>query len=469
MATINKRVKVPRVVERTFEGAPATVVKNPALKLRRLVMANLLWEDQFYIDGQSTAKLIEQLVPQVDPVHVAEIAVTARERGKLRHVPLLLVREMARQFSKVKFAERNGLTAELPIAYLGHKGNSSLVSDTLEKVIQRPDELTEFLALYWRDGKQTLSAQVKKGLARAFSKFSEYQLAKYNRDGAVRLRDVMFLTHPTPRPMQEGVYKRVAENKMEAPDTWETELSAGKDKRETFTRLIQEQKLGALALLRNLRNMQEAGVDRGLIKQALAEMKVERVLPYRFIAAEKFAPTLSRDLELAMFRSLDNHPKLKGTTLLLVDVSGSMGAQLSGKSDMTRLDAACGLAILLNEIGEDVQVATFSDYVKVVPSRGGFALRDEIVKSQPHSGTDMGRAVEFANNQPIDRLIVITDEQSHTSVPNPKAQFNYIINVGAYQNGVGVGGKWDKVDGFSEAVVDYIMNLEEEGLNLQEF
>src|SRR6185503_14095226 len=98
-----------------------------------------------------------------------------------------------------------------------------------------------------------------------------------------------------------------------------------------------EDKLGALALLRNLRNMQTAGVDNTLIKQALEKTKVERVLPFRFIAAARYNPTLEPQLEDAMFRCLREQEKLGGKTILLIDVSGSMDAALSEKSQMNRM------------------------------------------------------------------------------------------------------------------------------------
>ena len=67
------------------------------------------------------------------------------------------------------------------------------MAETLTRVIQRADELTEFVAIYWSEGKLPLSAQVKKGLAAAFRKFDAYALAKYNRENPVKLRDVLFL------------------------------------------------------------------------------------------------------------------------------------------------------------------------------------------------------------------------------------------------------------------------------------
>ena len=104
---------------------------------------------------------------------------------------------------------------------------------------------------------------MKKGLAAAFPKFDEYALAKYDRGGPVKLRDVLFLAHAKPRDeAQAEVWKRLIAGELTTPDTWEVALSSsGADKREAWERLLREQKLGALALLRNLRNMREAGVD----------------------------------------------------------------------------------------------------------------------------------------------------------------------------------------------------------------
>jgi 60 kDa SS-A/Ro ribonucleoprotein len=420
--------------QRTHEGAPARHI-SPELQLRRSVLACMLWEDQFYEDGVAIAGRIRELVASVPAEKVAALAVEAREKMKLRHAPLLLVREMARL-----------------------KTHRHLVAETLARVIQRADELAEFVALYWSEGKQPLSAQVKKGLAFAFTRFDEYALAKYNRAAPVKLRDVLFLCHAKPvDPAQAALWKRLVDGELATPDTWEVALSAGDGKREVWERLLRENKLGALALLRNLRNMAEAKVDPPLITEGLARMKTERVLPFRFIAAARYAPQWEAELELAMFKSLEGQPKLPGKTVLLVDVSGSMDVQLSRRGEMRRNDAGYGLAVLLREIAESVSIYSFSDNLVRVPSRSGFALRDAINASQPHSGTYLGKALGSLDEK-YDRLIVITDEQAHDAVPNPRAR-GYVINVASYKNGVGYG-PWVHIDGWSESVIEYIRAAE---------
>ena len=447
MARTNTAV-APRPRIHTHEGAPAVHI-NHEQQLRRLSLATLLLESEFYVDGKTIAQQIADTIPHVKPERIASLAVEAREKQKLRHLPLLLVRELAR------YKTKNG------------KPLGSLVGDTLERVVQRPDELNEFLALYWREKRQPLSAQVKKGLQRAFAKFDAYQLRKWDRESTIKLRDVMFLVHPKPSGELAEVYKELASRETKAVNTWETKLSAGEGKKTdeqkqvVWTEMLREKNLGALALLRNLRNMIEANVDLDLIREALEHIKVERVLPFRFIAAARYAPKLEPELGRAMLKCLTVQQKLQGWTVLLIDVSGSMEAAISGKSEITRMDAACGVAMLAREICEEVDVLTFSDRVAEVPPRHAFALRDAIVSSQPHSGTQLGEAMRYVNGlRKCDRVIVLTDEQSHTAVPNPAASKAYMVNVASYKNGVGYGHGWEHIDGWSEAIIDYVRELE---------
>jgi 60 kDa SS-A/Ro ribonucleoprotein len=424
----------------THEGAPARRI-NALQMLKRSVLSCMLWENEFYEDGQTISERIKDLIPSVDPQACFDLAVKARTDMKLRHVPLLIARTMA--------------------ALGTHK---YLVSRLLATIIQRPDELTEFLAIYWKEKRQPLSAQVKKGLALAFAKFDEYSLAKYNRENAIKLRDVLFLSHARPSSTaQEVLWKKLIANELAIPDTWEVELSQSKDKKASWTRLLTENKLGGLALLRNLRNIKEAGVAEPLIARALVEMRVDRILPFRFITAARYAPQWESKIEGAMLKCLNGLEKLPGKTVLLVDVSGSMSSNISAKSELSRQDAAEGLAILARELCEEIEIFSFSDTFVRIPDRHGFGLRDAIRTSQRPSGTYLGAALIAAKKvvSDITRIIVITDEQSHDAVGNPH-YLGYMINVASNENGVGYG-PWHHIDGWSEAVFDYIIENEKEG------
>lgn len=425
-------VKPINYAETTHEGARASRM-TPEQSLRRSVLSCLLWEREFYEDGQEIAGRIDTLAAEVPADVLAALAIEAREAYKLRHVPLLLTTALA-------------------------KRGGPVVGATVERVIQRADELTELLSIYWRGGKRPLSKQMKLGLARAFRKFDAYALAKYDRANAVRLRDVLFLTHAKPKDAEQAaLWAKLAANELESPDTWEVALSAGADKRETFERLIREGQLGYLALLRNLRNMAEAGCDATLVKDAIVARKgAQRVLPFRYVAAARAAPQFEPAIDQALSEAIAGLPVLTGKTAVLVDVSGSMDEKLSARSDLTRMDAAAALASI---IPGDVRVFTFSHQVVEVPPRRGMAGIDAVVKSQPHGGTYLGQALAAINAQvPYDRLIVITDEQSHDRVGDPLGR-GYMINVASAKNGVGYG-KWVHIDGFSEAVLTYIGEYE---------
>lgn len=420
----------------TEEGAVAKKI-SPYLQLRRSVLCCMLWENNAYEDGVSIVKRIKDLIQVVEPELVAKLAKEAREKMKLRHVPLLLCRELAR---------------------IGR-----LKPEWLTDVIQRADEISEFMAIYRMENpKEPIAKSVKVGLGQAFDKFSEYEFGKYKGTrGIFSVRDVMFLVHPKPSKDKEALYKKIADDKLEVPDTWEVALSGGADKNATFTRLINDNKLGGLAMLRNLRNMEEAKVERKLINKGLSQMNTSRILPFRFIAAAKYAPSHVPQIEEAMLRCLKEHTKLKGTTVIVIDNSGSMRGAIGGKSELTRVEAAGALAILIREICEDPIVLSFSRTVAEVTAHRGFALAKAVNEATEMRDTYTKMAIDLANTKNYDRIIVISDEQTATTVPDPICSKAYFINVSNNKNGVGYG-KWTHIDGWSESVVDYIIEYENE-------
>jgi hypothetical protein len=437
-----------KFTEKTHEGAPAARM-TPEQALRRSVLSCLLWEDEFYEDGKTIAERILELSAQVKPEVLAALAVEARSTFNLRHVPLLLLKALVKH------------------------GTGRMVADAIFNTIQRADELAEFLAIYWQDGKKPLSNPMRKGLARAFLKFNEYQLSKYNRPGAVKLRDVLFLCHAKPDTDERAtIWKKLIDGTLAPPDTWESNLVAGKDKKETFERLIREDKLGYFALLRNLRGMAEAGVDLTLIREAILARKggAEKILPFRFVAAARACPQLEPELDMSLVANIAAMPPLEGKTVVLVDVSGSMNDRLSAKSDLTRKDAAAALASVVNG---DIRMFSFADNVMEIPPRRGMAGIDAIVRSQA-GGTRLFDAIGLINEKvKYNRIIVITDEQATDparfghwiqgttrTLPAPlSGAKGYMINVASNKNGVGYG-PWKHIDGFSEGFIRFIHETE---------
>lgn len=437
MARLNAAVRANPVY--THEGAKASRV-NPNEQLRRSVLSCLLWEDSFYEDGQSIADRIRDTAAQCKPEFVAQLAKEARVAYRLRHAPLWLTMDLIRRGGK-------------------------LAGETLTDVIQRPDEITEALAMYWKDGKRPLSNQLKIGLANAFNKFDEYQLAKYNRDSDIKLRDALFMVHAKPKDAaQAEIFKRLTDNDLAIPETWEVQLSGGGDKKEVFTRLMNQNKLGYMALLRNLRNMEQSGVDRDLMAQKLHDGAAKsKALPFRYISAAMACPSMESVLDECMLLAFEGLNKFEGSTVVLVDVSGSMGANVSERSQISRLDAAAGLAIYAREASTECRVFAFGTQCGEVPARRGMALRDALRSANLGHGTNTYSAIRAINNHAghYDRIIVVTDEQAHHDhggMPQPKGK-GYILNVAPYENGIGYG-PYTHINGWSEQSIRYIQELE---------
>lgn len=427
--------------------------------LRRSVLATFLNERQFYEDGEEILARISRLALQCDPHSVANLAIEARKEHGLRHAPLALLVALTRTGS----------------------GIPGLVADTVAEVVSRADEAGELLALYWADGgRRALSSQLKKGLSRAISSFDRYQLAKYaSLKADVRLRDVMFLVRPTPAQGLAETFKDLADGRLAAADTWETALSAGADKKDVFERLLREGRLGYLALLRNLRAMQDAKVDEGLVIDGLSARRGARgVLPFQFLSAAEQSPRFAVHVEAAMLANLGGMPKLKGKTVIIGDASGSMNACLSGKSNRTRLDAQAILMGCLVAMCEDpvVYATAGSDGLRRhdtrrVAAKAGTGMVDvmrEALRKQGNGGIFLKQCMDHvhAAEGKADRIVVFTDEQdcdiSGNGAPAMANAFgtrNYLINVASAKNGIGYR-KWIHIDGFSEAVIKWIPAFE---------
>lgn len=438
-------------------GALAAKQSNTAL-LRRAVLANLLWEDVAYMDGMKVAKEIQRLIPLCPAIDVYNIALEARTMQKLRHTPLFIAVEMCK--------------------YPEHK---MFVQDLLPQIITRADMLTDFLAIYWKDGKKPIANQAKKGLAKAFHNFNEYKFAKYDRDAAIKLRDVMFLCRPKPENQYEqDLFKKVADRTLATPETWEVLLSTGKDKKESWTKLISEGKIGGLAMLRNIANMRRANVDKKVINEGLEKLKSSMLMPLDFLKAFRMNPEFGRQIEDAMINSYANLPKLKGKTLFIVDVSGSMGARMSEKSDFSRYDAACAMAMLAANQCEDYEIVCTAgnDYTHTGAHRHipypqkGFGIFEQIREANRnigYGGIFTRQCLEWCNDkfkgQKFDRIIVFSDSQDcdfpERRIPKPFGTYNYICDVSAHTKGVNYKGTWDaEISGFSEHFITFIAAME---------
>ena len=415
----------------TYEGGKASRITSLE-ELKRATMSCLLWENEFYEDGVSIAERISTLVKQVidngQYNDVIELLKKVKFDMRLRHCPLWMI---------------------VSIFKAGQKVSKELIAS----ILTRPDDMGELISLYNKDGKKPLPNQMKKGIALAFEKYDEYQLAKYNRNANYKLVDIANLCHPK---VTDAIDKLI-KGALETPKTWEVLLSAsGSDnekKKLAWLELINTQKLPDMALLKNIRGMLNVGVSKKTIVNRINDIQNGKLLPIDYIRAGQNNPTLESEIE-NKFLSTFTKEKASGKTAILVDVSGSM--------DGDRLKYALALAMIGREMYENVDIYSFSNETILVPNRRGFALADTIDKSQRHSGTYMWKSVKNISNKGYDRIIVVTDEQTMDAPENKLTDRMYVINVASYARGVGYtyGTNITHINGFSDKVFDYILEIE---------
>ncbi len=381
---------------KNYEGAKAFVMSAEM----ELYTAVVTWSlnDSFYEKNADRLNRLRGLIALCDPQFVGRLAIYARTKMYMRSVPLVLVTELAKL----------------------HSGDN-LVARVTDGVIGRADEITELLACYELMNKRTgvkklnrLSKQLQKGLTAAFNRFDEYQFAKYNRDGAIKLRDALFLVHPKAKDeLQQVLFNKIVDGSLQTPYTWETELSAlgqlNFDSKEAkaiafkakWEELIDSGKLGYMALLRNLRNIQDAGVSYTYLQKVCATLadadKVAKAkqFPFRYLAAYRELLTAGAEMPVrALTKKLSalllgnkgytgglldalekavqaSAANIKGfdyetRVLLACDVSGSMQMAVSAKSKVLLYDVGLMLAMLLQSRCKNVEVGMFGDTWKTI-------------------------------------------------------------------------------------------------------
>ena len=384
-----------------LSGHVAYSMKDKA-KLISQVTTSFLNEAKFY--GDNTADLIATLqrVIKTDPAFVSKLAVFARREFNMRSVAHVLT------------------------AYLAHEVEGKpYVKDTIRGICLRGDDATELMAFYLNTFGRPIPNSVRKGINAVFTGFDEYTLAKYKGEGnALKMRDLVLLCHPAPKSDEQSeMWKRLLEGKLATPYTWESELSAKGNNKQTWEQLIDSGKMGYMGTIRNLRNIINAkpsNIEK--VWQTIenpSAVKRSKQLPFRFLSAYKqvggIAGSRGLDaLEAAVEASTANLPKLPGTTVIAVDTSGSMSCSVSAKSDVRCCEIGWMLGMIANRICDNSYFYTFDTSIQqyYVSRRAGI-LYTVAHNSTPGGGTNMGLPFEKMIHDRIkaDRVIVISDNE----------------------------------------------------------
>lgn len=466
------------------------------------VFTTMFGEEKFY--GSTDEEIVELAIEcaETNPEFLCKLACYARNVYNMRSVSHILVSVIARYASQyTRLAIRNAVV--------------------------RPDDITEIMACYEGMYGKPFPNAMKREIAEVIQKFGEYQLSKYNGGSkSIKFRDVLRIVHPVPKNKNvENVFKKVIDDNLETPYTWETELSARGNNKEVWDELITSGKLGYMAMLRNLRNMVKVGADVAPVLERISdseEVRKSRQLPFRFFSAYQtleneglMTPEIHRALESAVTVSVDNMEKIKGRTLIGVDISGSMGNRISSRSDISCSDIASLFGAMASKLCEDATVCYFEaakeSYRSYYRKHGvpfpeeQFANSEECGYRIAHygkydsildialnnsfagGGTDISLPMHFAlekdatrNIKPFDRIIYFSDNECNRSflganrtVQGLADKYRALYNKDFWVHGVDLQGygtqqfcddKFNLIAGWSEKVLLFI-NMAEDGMS----
>ena len=387
------------------EGFPAYVMKDRA-KLVSQVLTSFFNEQKFYGDNSAEMELTLRRVIRQDADFVSRLAVYARRVFNMRSVAQVLTAYLAHEPEGKPYARR-----------------------TVRGIVQRGDDVTELMAFYLSTFGKPIPNALRKGICDAFAKFDEYTLAKYKGAGkAVRMKDIVMLCHPRPADEEQAaLWRRLLEDRLETPLTWETQLSAKGNNKRAWEELIDSGKVGYMALLRNLRNiLQVAPKNINQVWKTLADPEAVRhskQLPFRFLSAYREIDSNAGSralgaLESAVRASVENLPRLPGRTVIAVDTSGSMSSRLSRHSTVRCCEVGMMLGLIANRLCEDSLFYTFDTSIRKYPLTSHTAILETCMRSAAAGGgTRIGLPFELMIQEGIqaDRVIIISDNECNVS------------------------------------------------------
>jgi len=402
-------------------------VQSPEMQLASILLTSFA-QDQFYRSSKQTFGELIALLEKVDPLFAAQAAVYARNEFGMRSITHVLAAELASHLSGKPWAK-----------------------DFYREIVRRPDDMLEIMAYFYSKGAKTLPNAMKKGFAASFDKFDSYQLAKYRGEQkSVKLIDAVNLIHPSPTSRNAEALGKLVKGELKSSDTWESKLTkAGQQadssedkqalKAEAWKELLTTNRLGYFALLRNLRNIAEHAPDLIYLacRQLTNEQQIKKslVMPFRYLTAveaikkaniskNKVRRQIETALHEALEISLSNVPVFEGSTLIVLDDSGSMTNQFNHQIGRTPIQIGSIFAAVLYK-SNDADLMRFSSnasYLTPYFGNSAISIADTLVKSARAGGTNFHDIFKKANKA-YDRIIILSDMQGWVGGHSPKAAF----------------------------------------------
>lgn len=459
-------------------------VKEPLQMLYEAVVQTMVGNDGQLKSGTQLVNTIKEKVRSAVDMgqydFVANLAIHARTEMNVRTAPIVLVVEFAKALSdrrqvfvdamakidteraaegvrtlQVKPADTARLMHYQQLKASAEQFTYGNMRQLVRDVIQRADQITDLYAyaLQVFGSKGKIPMAVKRGVADAFNKFGEYAFAKYNRGDSVKFRDVLRIVHPVAANEKQGaIFDKIMKDTLTTPYTWETELSANgqlpaserKTDKQLWTELVSSGKLGYQALLRNLRNIHQAGLDPDVLRthvlnvisdpKRVAESKQ---LPYDFVEAYNIVKPLDPKMATAISKAIDlsvaNLPQLGKRVWLIADYSGSMGYESQPTSAFSSAVFLASALLKASEQSDNLAVTLFGSGAKTLKgvdtNNSMLAIQQELIshrKGAIAGSTDFASALRerSALGFDPDTIIVLTDGEIN------RFPYGQLVNLG---------------------------------------
>lgn len=427
MSKLNQLLKQKLNTEYSANGN-LQVAKSQEQTFFETLVGHMYGKDRFYTSNEDVAKRmlsdVQALVRKNKLDYIANVILYAREKVFMRSMPILATVYFAKALR-----DANKSFPQLRLL--------------VNSVIQRADQITDMyaVALEVFGDKRKVPTAIKRGVADAMNKFTEYHFGKYNRAAGVTFKDVLRIVHPEPRnEIQSTVFSKILEEKLAVPYTWETELSMNgqlpqevqKTKAQIWAELVNSGKLGYMALLRNLRNIIQSGADvTGEVAKRITDAEQimrSKQLPFSFLKAFDAVKDAPTQLKWAVSEALDtsckNVPVLGKNVWIIVDGSGSMlgshfgyGAKTNetlGECPFQTAAVFCAALAKSNLEANNLAVTIFSDNAEMVninPRDSATTIVEKLTKKVQGGGTNLQAALNLKSRLGFepDTVVILSD------------------------------------------------------------
>jgi hypothetical protein len=449
-----KAVKAAASAHLNWMGGPSWFLNNPINTLKMAAASCFFGEPSYYNEspnadkkskkqhvslyhdvhaGLSATQLkhLRDTLNAVDPVEWRSMTPAQLMESAIDKALDYNIEETLQVAHQLRHEDHIRLTPQIILARAAQhpkiKG-TTLLRQYATGILFRPDDVISCFA-YTKAKFGKIPTRLKRALGDKLATYNEYQLAKYRMEGhEYNLVDTVRMVWPSFNESDPLGKLMKGKLTLSGNETWESLISAKGSNHDSWTEAVGV--MGHMALLRNLRNLSQNGVDPDLFTAKLIEgVKEGKQLPFRYFSAYKAVegagiqnPKLLDAIETCLEVSLAEVPSFDGRVMSLCDNSGSaQGATTSEMGSMHVNDIANLMGVITGKVSEEGYVGIFGDELKTFPITKKNSVFTHLATAEKHA-KQIGEETEngiwlfwdkaIKQNEHWDHVFVYSDMQA---------------------------------------------------------